>query len=372
MTDPSDDGLLDGLAGQAREERAELVSWLLEQGVTPEEIGSTVAPMLLAMRRQIGDDGHYVSTREIADAHGMDLAFLQRVQRAIGLARVDDPDAAVFTRADAEAAAAVQPFVELGLDPDDLVLAARVLADGLADAAEVMRHTALGAVLTPGATELETAQRSTALLKQVAPLLGSTVSELLLVQLRQLMETEAVTASERAAGTPLPGAREITVAFADLVGFTRLGETVPPEQLERLANRLAELGHEVAVPPVRMIKTIGDAVMLVCPDPAPLVRAVLRLVALADDDDELLRLRAGVAAGPAVSRAGDWFGSPVNLASRVTGVARPGSVLVTEEVRDAIGADDAAFRWSFAGPRRLKGIGGDVKLFRARPSDPPR
>ena len=371
MTDPGVDDLLAGLEGQARTERAELLTWLLEQGIAPEEIRNTVAPMLLAMRRQIGDDGHYVSAREIAEQHRMDLALLQRVQRAIGLARVDDPDAAVFTRADAEAAAGLQRFVDLGLDPDDLVLASRVLADGLADAAEVMRHAALGAVLTPGATELETAQRSAALLEQAAPLLGPAVADLLLVQLRQLMETEAVTASERAAGTPLPGARQIAVAFADLVGFTRLGETVPPEQLERLANRLADLGHEVAVPPVRMIKTIGDAVMLVCPEPAPLVGAVLRLVRLADADDDLLRLRAGVAAGPAVGRAGDWFGSPVNLASRVTGVARPGSVLVTEEVRDAIGADDETFRWSFAGGRRLKGIGGEVKLFRARHSDSP-
>src|SRR5690625_2916432 len=207
MTDPGIDDLLAGLEGQARTERAELLTWLLEQGIAPEEIRNTVAPMLLAMRRQIGDDGHYVSAREIAEQHGMDLALLQRVQRAIGLARVDDPDAAVFTRADAEAAAGLQRFVDLGLDPDDLVLASRVLADGLADAAEVMRHAALGAVLTPGATELETAQRSAALLEQAAPLLGPAVADLLLVQLRQLMETEAVTASERAAGTPLPGAR---------------------------------------------------------------------------------------------------------------------------------------------------------------------
>ena len=69
--------------------------------------------------------------------------------------------------------------------------------------------------------------------------------------------------------------------------------------------------------------------------------------------------------GAAVSRAGDWFGSPVNLASRVTGVARPASVLVTEAARDQIGDDDR-FGWSFAKARHLKGIKDDVKLFRAR------
>jgi adenylate cyclase len=54
----------------------------------------------------------------------------------------------------------------------------------------------------------------------------------------------------------------------------------------------------------------------------------------------------------------------VNLASRVTDTARPGSVLVTEEVKDAAGEDD--YRWSFAGERKLKGVKGPVKLFRAR------
>jgi adenylate cyclase len=69
----------------------------------------------------------------------------------------------------------------------------------------------------------------------------------------------------------------------------------------------------------------------------------------------------------AVSRAGDWFGSPVNLASRVTGAARPDSILVSESTRDAIG-DDERFTWSFAGARQLKNIKSDVGLFRARRS----
>ena len=84
------------------------------------------------------------------------------------------------------------------------------------------------------------------------------------------METESINANERAARRgALPGARMVAVAFADLVGFTRLGEEVPPEELERLAaNRLAEAAREVAVKPVRFIKTIGDAVMLVSAEAA--------------------------------------------------------------------------------------------------------
>jgi adenylate cyclase len=70
----------------------------------------------------------------------------------------------------------------------------------------------------------------------------------------------------------------------------------------------------------------------------------------------------------AVRRAGDWFGSPVNVASRVTGAARPGAVLVAESVYDAIGSADE-FTWSFAGARHLKGVKGEVKLYRARAAD---
>lgn len=121
---------------------------------------------------------------------------------------------------------------------------------------------------------------------------------------------------------------------------------------------------------MRLIKTIGDAVMFVSPDPAALLDAALRLVAVTQTDDDFPRLRVGLATGPAVSRAGDWFGSSVNLASRVTSAARPGTVLVAESTRAAIaeaGIDDR-FAWSFAGARHLKGVKSDVKLFRARPA----
>jgi adenylate cyclase len=368
MPDQNIDALLDGLEGPARAERAELIDWLFEQGVTADEIRRSPAPMLVASRRLVGDDGTYVSTREISEAAGIDVDLLQRLQRAIGLARVDDPDAAVHLRADGAVAAHAKEFIELGIDPDQIVQVVRVLAEGLSRAAEVMRYAALSAILRPGASELEIGQASHALVARIAPLLGPMIEDMLFMQLRNMMETEAVNASERAAGAPLPGARQVTVAFADLVGFTRLGEEVPPEELGQLASRLAGHARDVAVPPVRFIKTIGDAVMFVCTDPALLLDAVLKLVETTDTDNDFPRLRAGVAAGLAVSRAGDWFGSPVNLASRVTRVARPGAVLVADSVRDAVG-DVAGFNWSFAGARHLKGISSEVRLFRVRRGD---
>jgi class 3 adenylate cyclase len=79
-------------------------------------------------------------------------------------------------------------------------------------------------------------------------------------------------------------------------------------------------------------------------------------------------LRSGIALGPALQRAGDYYGHSVNLASRVTGIARAASVLCTQEVRDAAPDD---YEWSFAGRHRLKGLPEPVPLHRARRrSDP--
>ena len=363
--DPDAAGLLDGLTGDARAQRAELIPWLQEQGITVEEIQGSFAPMLLPGRRSLGDDGTRLSVRQISERSGLEIDQLMRFLRASGLGSVEDPDAAVYLKPDAEIVDHIKRFLDLGLDPDQLLTVVRVLAEGLSHAAEAMRYTGVASTMCAGTTELEMAKGVQALVSNAAPLLGPMIQDMLMLQLRHAMETEAVNASERAAGAPLPGARLVAVAFADLVGFTRLGETVPPEELEQLANRLADAARDVAVAPVRFVKTIGDAVMLVSTDTAALLDAMLSLVEATEADAALPQLRVGVAFGPAVSRVGDWFGSPVNLASRVTSAARPGSVLVEQAARDRIG-DDRSFDWSFARARRLKGIQDDVKLFRAR------
>ncbi len=323
--------------------------------------------MLLPGRRIFGDDGTRLSARQISEQTGLDLDQLRRFQRASGLSTVDDPDAAVFLKPDAESAVHIKRFLDLGFDPDRLLTVVRVLAEGLSHAAEAMRYTAVAATMQhPGTTELEMAKSAQVLVSAAEPLIGPMVQDMLMLQLRHAMETEAINANERAVGASLPGARQVAIAFADLVGFTRLGEMVPPEELEQLANRLADAARNVAVPPVRFVKTIGgDAVMMVSTDTAALLDAMLSLVEATEADEALPQLRVGLSYGPAVSRAGDWFGSPVNLASRVTSVSRPGSVLVSEAARDEIG-EDPSFSWSFARARRLKGIQDEVKLFRAR------
>jgi adenylate cyclase len=366
--DPNDSdvealGLLDDLQGRARQERAELIKWLLARGFDVDQIRSEFSPMLLPAHRATGDDGTLVSPREISKSSGVSLELLQRLHRAVGLVRADDPDARRQSRADAESVLPAARLVDLGLDAEQVVLIVRLLMDGLTGAAAAMRQAALHASLHPGATELELAQAIEVLAYDVQPILGPMVDPLLRLALRHSVETEAINAVERTAGT-LPGAREVAVAFADLVGFTQLGEQMPPEDLGLVAFRLADLAHEAVVSPVQFVKTIGDAVMLVCADPLTLLRTVLDLVDAAVADD-LPRLRVGLAFGHAINRAGDWYGSPVNLASRVTGAAPASTVRVTESARKAIG-DPAGIEWSAPEARHLKGIRGEVLLYDAR------
>jgi hypothetical protein len=70
-----------------------------------------------------------------------------------------------------------------------------------------------------------------------------------------------------------------------------------------------------------------------------------------------------VATGEAIARGGDWYGRTINLASRITGRARPGSVLASQEVHDALAED---YDWSFAGEKKLKGLDGEVRVYRCR------
>ena len=217
-------------------------------------------------------------------------------------------------------------------------------------------------MLEPGLDERELAVRyahaAGALTPMVEPLLGN----LLKLHLSKLVQTELISAEEREAGR-LPGARDVAVAFADLVGFTRLGEEVPPDELGAVAGRLEELVLDVdrAAGALRQDdRRRGDGGQPRAPSRCS-TRA-LRLVEAADAEGESFpQLRAGLASGEALSRAGDWFGRPVNLASRVTRSPTPGSVLATDDVREA--ADGSA------GPRRasrLKGVEDAVPLWRAR------
>jgi adenylate cyclase len=358
------EGLLDGLEGEQRAERLALLRYLAADGVPLTELQRATASgtiMFLPAERVIGGRARYTAA-EIAQRGEVPEDFLIAVRRAMGLP-IAAPEEAAYTEADLEAVRMRHVAHAAGISDEEILDLMRTLGRGLSQAAETMRTLTMRLVLEPGVSEHELAQRYAYAASQLSPMLGPLVTNLLNLHLRQMAQSEAINAAERSGGQ-LAGSREITVCFADLVGFTRLGEEVPPDELGRLAVRLEALASEVAVPPVRLIKTIGDAAMLTALEPEPLLDAALSLLDAAEAEaEDFPQLRAGIAIGPALSRAGDWFGRPVNLASRITQIARPGSLLAEREVRESA---REAYRWSYAGERRLRGIREPVPLFRAR------
>ena len=358
------EGLLDGLEGEARSERLALLEQLAAEGVPLSELRRTTATgtvIFLPADRVIVGPERYTAA-EVSERSGVEMEFLEAARRAMGLP-IPEPDEPVYTEAELESAKRTLLARQAGISDEEILELLRVLGRALSQAAEALRALPLKLVLEPGLSERELANRYGEAAAHLYPMVDPLISNVLALHLRHSAQSEVINAMERSGGR-LPGSREGAVCFADLVGFTRLGEEVPAEELGQLAARLEALATEVAAPPVRLVKTIGDAAMLASPHAEPLLRAALALVDAADAEGEHFpQLRAGAALGLALPRAGDWFGRPVNLASRITAIARPGSVLAEREVRDAAGE---AYAWSFAGERRLRGIRGSVALFRAR------
>jgi adenylate cyclase len=315
---------------------------------------------LAAERAVAGEARHRLD--DVRERAPQDAELLVALRRAQGLP-VPESGAVALTDGDLETADIARGYLDLGLDPEGLLVTSRVIGRALGSASEAMRAVLLQTVLEPGHSERELAQRYAEAVAAAMPLTRRMIQQALVAHLRNMVRTEAVDAAAMAAGRAA-GARDVAIGFADLVGFTRMGEEVPPEELGAVADRLVVVAHELVADPVRIVKTIGDAVMLVAPEAYAMVATGLRIVEAIDEQGEAFpQVHVGVARGDALNRGGDWFGRPVNLASRVTAVARAGSVLATREVRDETRED---FRWSSAGARRLKGLPEPVRLYRAR------
>jgi adenylate cyclase len=354
------EGLLDGLQYEDRAARERLLTHLVGDGFTLQELRAATAeqrlPLLPVDRVLVGR----YTAREIEQATGLPAALLTRIRRLGGLPE-PGPDDRVFADEDMAAGRSTKLFLQAGFDEPALIEITRVMGEGMARLAATTTAAFAAAFLEPGESEQEVAERFAGLAQQLVPALGPVLLASYKAHLREAVRRGVLSRAELESGQ-LPDALEITVCFADLVGFTRLSGEVELQELGTVAGRLADLAAEVTAAPVRLIKTIGDAAMLVSPDPGPLVTVALALVEAVERAD-LPALRAGISSGRAAVRAGDFFGQPVNLASRVTGIARPGSVLCTEEVRDATAE---LFDWSFAGRHRLRGIAEPVALYRAR------
>jgi adenylate cyclase len=357
-------GLLEGLTGPDREARVRLLELLAGEGFSLADLKAAVAEdrlALLAVERVLG--GRF-SARDVERETGTSAALMLRIRRLAGLPEAGGDDR-VFSEEDMTMARSLRLFLDAGFDERPIGEIARVLGEAVARVAAAIASVFTETFLRAGDPEDEVARRFAALAEQLTPAFAPVLISTFNAHLREAVRRGVLGQAQRQAGGA-PGSQELAVCFADLVGFTRLGAQIEIEQLGGLAGRFGELSGDVATPPVRLIKTIGDAAMFVSPEREPLVESALSLLDAAERA-ELPALRAGIAFGSVAPRAGDYFGHAVNLASRVTGAARPGSVLCTKELRDA--APDA-FDWSFAGRFRLKGLPEPQPLYRARRKAP--
>jgi adenylate cyclase len=365
--DFEDAGLLRGLRGKRRQARRELLAELAAAGVPLDELRRAVEEerlALLPVERELAGGGPRYSANEIAELSGLDREFLDRQWRALGMA-LPAPDEVAYTEADLGAARRAAEALAAGVPEDGAVEIARVLAIAMSQVAAANRQMVREALTRPGDTELDVAHRFRAAVQTLIPTIGDALGYAFNLHLRQQLR-HTVMDAEQLAGGRAGRAAEVTICFADLVGFTRLGERLPAEELGDLTRRLTELAGEVTVAPVRLVKLIGDAAMLVGPADTVL-DAALTLVEVSEAEDDFPLMRAGVAVGPALERAGDFYGRPVNLASRLTTIARPGTVLASEATKETAGEDD--YRWSHARVGRLKGIEERVRVFRCRRAD---
>jgi adenylate cyclase len=154
--------------------------------------------------------------------------------------------------------------------------------------------------------------------------------------------------------------RPPAIAFLDLTGYTQLTEERGDRAAAELAGRLIEIVHDRAhAHGGRPVKFLGDGVMFHFPDPAQGVLCGLELVDRIPEVG-LPRARVGLHTGPVVFQNGDYFGRTVNIAARISDYARPGEVLVSEDVVAADTSD--AVRYEPVGPVSLKGLSAPITL----------
>jgi adenylate cyclase len=361
------EGLLGDLTGTAREARLALLEELADQGVSLDELKQAVKEnrlVLLPVERVFDEGADRYTVGEVAEASGLEPDFLERLLQALG-APIPKEGERVYADADIEAAKRAKTFLDAGLPKEGVLETSRIIGISMANLSDA-NVDLVGEVFTePGVDERELALRYAAAAETMAPLLGETLLHAYRLHLRERIRQAVITEAELAAGR-VSGTDEMTIAFADLVGFTRLGESLEIEQIGDLTGRLFELASDAARSPVRLVKMIGDAAMFSSPESEPLLEAVVGLVDSAGTD-EIPPLRAGVARGQALGRGGDWYGRPVNLAARITNFARPESVVVDQAVKDSIeDPNGTPFDFSFAGKRKFRGIEGEVPVHRVR------
>ena len=269
----------------------------------------------------------------------------------------------------------VVPVIELqlakGFRPAVIERWLRVCGDSLRRINETETAWWHSEVMTPlldsGMTEGEMLQAQADLGSQMAPLREQALLAIYYGQQEHTWNRETVEHVEgvlERAGLYRRLRRPPAMCFLDITGYTRLTEERGDAAAADLATRLATLvrrsSQEHEGTPV---KWLGDGVMFYFRAPGDAVLAALEMVEVVGRQG-LPPAHVGIHAGPVVFQEGDYFGRTVNLAARIAEYARPGEVLVSQEVVDA--ADGGPVSFVEIGPVELKGVPGTLRLHTAR------
>ncbi len=274
---------------------------------------------------------------ELAERSGVPLDFSRRLWRAMGFADVAD-DERMFTDGDLFALHAFRDLKGAGLIDDETALTStRALGQQLSRLADWQVGILTKRLLELEMVDTDNVQSVVSMVaEQVLPDLERI---LILVWRRQL----AVHGPRALAAATEGATRTLTVGFADLVNYTRLSRGLAADALAGLLEEFESRATLLlAQHRGQLIKTLGDEVLFVADDASAAAEIALDLLDVYAADDERPDLRIGLACGQILSRLGDVYGEPVNIASRLTSLARPGSVLVDRAVANEL-ADNPAY-----------------------------
>ena len=307
------------------------------------------------LEREILGEAPTLTPAEVVAATSASTGDAARLWRALGFA--DAGSAAAFTQADAAAFATLIELVGNGkLDFDTAVRMTRAVGQTMARLADWQVSTLSERVEALERAGKGTGSRLTTGLEFVRDIEPYFEQLMMYAWRRHLAaavgRVEALGASDADLHTQLG-----TVGFADLVSFTRLSAGIGQDELADVVEGFESVCSDlVAARGGRVIKTLGDSVLFVVGDPQVAVDIAADIVDQIGSDPALPDVHVGLATGPVLMRLGDVYGSPVNLASRLTGVARRNRVICDLATADVL-RDVRGYSQRRLAERALRGFG---------------
>jgi adenylate cyclase len=309
-------------------------------------------------------EGRY-TLREVSRETGLSVPVIERLISALGVAGVG---LELMSEEDLQMMRYVAAIFDAGLPPVAFLQLARVYGQALAQVAEAEVRLVHLYVHEPliraGVPNVEIAEEMEGLARELMPFVVPILSYVHLRLLGQFVERDVIghMESDLAESSPEEGRLRVAIAFADLAGYARLTVERGDEEALAAVERFVEVVEQTLPSDARVIKTLGDEVMVIGSDAAAIAGWAVGLQAQTDVREPPPRI--GIHYGEALYRDGDYYGREVNLAARVVARAGGGEVLVTRPVVDvAAGSDGIVF--DRIGEIGLKGFSEPTELFTA-------